>query len=253
VGRRMHRVIAGSILSAALCIGTTGLLSPAVATAQPTIELPQIPIPQPDAQQRAAILAAVLDATGVLINQVAAIVLDSDVLSAPDSPDAPSAAEVPEIELPTAPPTVGLGGAVLPIDAGDYRITSGYGGRNNPTGNGAQFHQGVDFAADSGTPIHAVTGGTVVQAGDAGDGYGKLVRVKSGNTETYYGHQSSIAVSVGDEVAPGDVLGAVGSTGNSTGPHLHFEVRNNGSSVEPVAYLKTLGIDPSLYQTRDRS
>ena len=83
MGRRMHRVIAGSILSAALCIGTTGLLSPAVATAQPTIELPQIPIPQPDAQQRAAILAAVLDATGVLINQVAAIVLDSDVLTAP--------------------------------------------------------------------------------------------------------------------------------------------------------------------------
>ena len=256
MGRRMHRVIAGSILSAALCIGTTGLLSPAVATAQPTIDLPQIPIPQPDAQQRAAILAAVLDATGVLINQVAAIVLDSDVLTAPDAADAadvPSTADLPEIELPIAPPTVGLGGAVLPIDAGKYRISSGYGGRNNPTGNGSQFHQGVDFAADSGTPIHAVTGGTVVQAGDAGDGYGKLVRVKSGNTETYYGHQSSIAVAVGDEVAPGDVLGAVGNTGNSTGPHLHFEVRNNGSSIEPVAYLKTLGIDPSLYQTRDRS
>jgi NAD(P)H-dependent flavin oxidoreductase YrpB (nitropropane dioxygenase family) len=63
----------------------------------------------------------------------------------------------------------------------------------------------------------------------------------------------NIWLPTGDEVAPGDVLGAVGSTGNSTGPHLHFEVRNNGSSIEPVAYLKTLGIDPSLYQTRDRS
>ncbi|WP_206489436.1 M23 family metallopeptidase [Rhodococcus sp. KRD162] len=249
MGRRLHRVIAGSMLSAALCIGATGMVNPAVATAQPTIELPQIPIPQPDAQQRAAILSAVLDATGVLITQVAAIVLDGDTLS---TPDAPSTTDLPAIELPIAPPTIGLGGAVLPIEAGKYRISSGYGGRNNPTGNGAQYHQGIDLAADSGTPIHAVTGGTVVQAGDAGDGYGKLVRIKSGNTETYYGHQSSIAVSVGDEVAPGDVLGAVGSTGNSTGPHLHFEVRNNGSSIEPTAYLKTLGIDPSLYQTRDR-
>lgn len=258
MGRRMHRVIAGSVLSTALCFGATGLIDTAVASAQPTLELPQIPIPQPDEQQRAAILAAVLDATGVLINQVAALVLDGEALSVPDAsvpdagPDTSGPTDAPELALPTAAPTVGLGGAVLPIDAGRYRITSGYGGRNNPTGNGAQYHQGVDLAADSGTPIRAVTGGTVVQAGDAGDGYGKLVRIKSGNTETYYGHQSGVDVAVGDEVSPGDVVGAVGSTGNSTGPHLHFEVRNNGSSIEPVAYLKTIGIDPSLYQTRDR-
>lgn len=241
MGRRVHKVIAGSMLSAALCLGTTGLINPTVATAQPTIELPEIPIPQPDAQQRAAILAAVLDATGVLINEVAAVILDSDFGPAPDtSSDEPEAS--------TAPPSVGLGGSILPLPARSYEISSGYGSRNNPTGNGGQFHQGVDLAAPSGTPIYAVTGGTVEQAGDAGDGYGNLVRIKSGNTVTYYGHQSSVDVEVGETVNAGDRIGSVGSTGNSTGPHLHLEVRNNGSSIEPVAYLKTLGIDPARYE-----
>jgi murein DD-endopeptidase MepM/ murein hydrolase activator NlpD len=248
VGRRVHRVIAGSVLSAALCLGTTGLINPSVATAQPTIELPDIPIPQPDAQQRAAILAAVLDATGVLINEVAAVILDSDFGPVPDTT---SESEDTESAPDLSPPSVGLGGSILPLPAKSYEITSGYGGRNNPTGNGGQFHQGVDLAAPSGTPIYAVTGGTVEQAGDAGDGYGNLVRIKSGNTITYYGHQSSVNVDVGDTVSAGDNIGSVGSTGNSTGPHLHFEVRNNGSSVEPVAYLKTLGIDPARYEKDD--
>ncbi|MGA9870492.1 MAG: M23 family metallopeptidase [Rhodococcus sp. (in: high G+C Gram-positive bacteria)] len=239
-------MIAGSVLSAALCVGSTGLINPTVASAQPTIELPAIPIPMPDEIQRAAILAAVLDATGVLINEVAAVILDSDLgASVPD--DSSIDELVPEI----APPAVGLGGSILPLPARSYTISSGYGGRDNPTGVGGQFHQGVDFAAPSGTPIYAVTGGTVEQAGDAGDGYGNLVRVKSGNTVTYYGHQSSVGVNVGDTVEAGDQLGTVGNTGNSTGPHLHFEVRNNGSSVEPLGYLKTLGIDPGRYQSAD--
>lgn len=246
MGRKIHRVIAGSVLSAALCIGATGLINPAVAAAQPTIDLPEVPIPQPDAQQRSAILAAVLDATGALISEVAGVILDSDFGPAPSED---TTADEPEIT--TAPPAVGLGGSILPLPARSYEISSGYGGRNNPTGNGGQFHQGVDFAAPSGTPIYAVTGGTVEQAGDAGDGYGNLVRIKSGNTVTYYGHQSSIGVEVGDTVEAGDQIGTVGSTGNSTGPHLHLEVRNNGSSVEPVAYLKTLGIDPARYAKDD--
>ena len=77
MGRRMHRVIAGSILSAALCIGTTGLLSPAVATAQPTIELPEIPIPQPDEQQRADMLAEVPGPTGRRAHRVAGLWIGS--------------------------------------------------------------------------------------------------------------------------------------------------------------------------------
>lgn len=256
MGRRVHRVIAGSVLSAALCLGTTGLINPTVATAQPTIDLPELPIPQPDAQQRAAILAAVLDATGILINEVAAVILDSDLGQAPDGDTSADEAE-PEADTDTeteaAPPSVGLGGSILPLPARSYEVTSDYGGRNNPTGNGGQFHQGVDLAAPSGTPIYAVTGGSVEQAGDAGDGYGNLVRVKSGNTVTYYGHQSSVNVSVGDTVEAGDQIGSVGSTGNSTGPHLHFEVRNNDASIEPVAYLKTLGIDPAKYAKDDAS
>lgn len=252
MGRRVHKVIAGSVLSAALCVGTTGLITPSVAQAQPTIELPSLPIPQPDAQQRAAILSAVLDATGVLINEVAAVILDSDFGPAPEGATTPdttapdTTADEPEADA--SPPAVGLGGSILPLPARSYELSSGYGSRNNPTGNGGQFHQGEDFAAPSGTPIYAVTGGKVVQAGDSGDGYGNLVRIESGNTVTYYGHQSSVNVNVGDTVAAGDQIGAVGSTGNSTGPHLHFEVRNNGSSIEPVAYLKTLGIDPAKYQ-----
>lgn len=244
MGRRVHRVIAGSVLSAALCLGTTGLINPATAAAQPTIELPAAQFPMPDAQQRAAILAAVLDATGVLINEVAAAILDSELGTVPEA----DTSEVsPEIDL--APPAVGLGGSILPLPPMSYRISSHYGSRHNPTGNSNQFHQGVDFAAPAGTPIYAVTGGTVEQAGNAGDGYGNLVRVKSGNTVTYYAHQSAVNVNVGDVVEAGDQLGTVGSTGNSTGPHLHFEVRNNGSSIEPLAYLKTLGIDPARYQS----
>jgi murein DD-endopeptidase MepM/ murein hydrolase activator NlpD len=230
VGRRVHRVIAGSVLSAALCLGTTGLINPATAAAQPTIELPAASFPMPDAAQRAAILAAVLDATGVLINEVAAAILDSELGTAPD---ADTTEAVPEIDL--APPAIGLGGSILPLPPKSYRVSSHYGNRNSPTGNGNQ--------------VYAVTGGTVEQAGNAGDGYGNLVRVKSGNTVTYYAHQSTLAVNVGDTVQAGDQLGTVGSTGNSTGPHLHFEVRNNGSSVEPLAYLKTLGIDPTRYQS----
>lgn len=198
----------------------------------------------PDELQQAAIVAAVLDATGVLINEVAAVILDSDRGT---TPGADADIELPEIDV--VPPAVGLGGSILPLPPLSYEISSQYGNRKDPTGYGNRFHQGVDFAAPSGTPIYAVSGGTVEQAGDAGDGYGKTVRVKSGNTVTYYAHQSSVNVSVGDTVEAGDELGAVGSTGNSTGPHLHFEVRNNGSSIEPLAYLKTLGIDPTLYQS----
>ncbi len=243
MGRRVHRVIAGSVLSAALCLGTTGLIDPAPAAAQ-SVELPAAPFPMPDELQQAAILAAVLDATGVLINEVAAVILDAELGTVPDA-DVETA--IPEVD-DVLPPVVGLGGTILPLPPLTYEISSQYGNRNNPTGNGNQFHQGVDFAAPSGTPIYAVSGGTVEQAGDAGDGYGNMVRVSSGNTVTYYAHQSAVNVGVGDTVEAGDQLGTVGSTGNSTGPHLHFEVRNNGSSIEPLAYLETLGIDPARYQ-----
>ncbi|MEU4340096.1 M23 family metallopeptidase [Nocardia sp. NPDC023852] len=126
-----------------------------------------------------------------------------------------------------------------PLDPGKYRISSHYGPRNG------KHHGGLDLAAPAGTPIYAVTGGTVVKAGNAGDGYGYHVRIRSADgTETIYAHQTagSIRVKPGDRIPAGTVIGAVGSTGNSTGNHLHYEVRRNGRSIEPTAYLAANGV-----------
>jgi murein DD-endopeptidase MepM/ murein hydrolase activator NlpD len=99
------------------------------------------------------------------------------------------------------------------------------------------FHPGVDFGANFGTPIQAAGDGTVVWAGPNG-GYGNCTIVDHGHgMATLYAHQSSILVHVGDQVTHGQVIGQVGSTGYSTGPHLHFEVRINGTPVDPVPYL----------------
>jgi murein DD-endopeptidase MepM/ murein hydrolase activator NlpD len=98
-------------------------------------------------------------------------------------------------------------------------------------------HPGIDIAAPTGTPIRAADGGRVAIAGWVG-GYGNYTCIQhSGSLSTCYGHQSSIRVSVGQNVGKGQVIGAVGSTGHSTGPHLHFEVRVNGGVVNPMNYL----------------
>jgi len=110
-------------------------------------------------------------------------------------------------------------------------VTSGFGVR------WGRMHEGIDIGAASGTPIHAAAGGTVIWAGWLG-GYGNLVVIDHHNSlATAYGHQSAIATAVGASVSQGQVIGYVGSTGHSTGPHLHFEVRVNGSPVDPLAYL----------------
>ncbi|MFD6991124.1 M23 family metallopeptidase [Streptomyces sp. NPDC059943] len=106
-------------------------------------------------------------------------------------------------------------------------------------------HSGVDFRAASGTSVVAVGAGTVVEAGWGG-AYGNnvVIRMNDG-TYTQYGHLSSVGVSVGQSVAPGTSIGLSGSTGNSTGPHLHFEARTSeeyGSDIDPVAYLRAHGV-----------
>jgi len=99
------------------------------------------------------------------------------------------------------------------------------------------MHNGVDFRGSTGTPIQAAGPGTVVYAGPRG-GYGNTVVIDHGGSlATLYAHQSAIYVSVGTTVAAGQVIGAVGSTGFSTGPHLHFEVRLGGTPVNPLGYL----------------
>lgn len=100
-----------------------------------------------------------------------------------------------------------------------------------------RMHEGIDIGAASGTPIHAAAGGTVIYAGWMG-GYGNLVVIDHHNAlATAYGHQSAVATAVGASVAQGQVIGYVGCTGHCFGPHLHFEVRVNGTPVDPLGYL----------------
>jgi murein DD-endopeptidase MepM/ murein hydrolase activator NlpD len=116
-------------------------------------------------------------------------------------------------------------------------ITSTFGPRIHPIFGTTRPHNGIDFSAPTGSAVKASDGGTVVVAGSRG-GYGLTVIVDHGNTlATLYGHLSRIAVADGAKVARGQVIGAVGSTGYSTGPHLHFEVRVNGNPVDPLRYL----------------
>lgn len=116
-------------------------------------------------------------------------------------------------------------------------VTSGFGERRNPMGAGDDFHPGLDIAADAGTPIAAAAAGRVISAGPDG-GYGNLIVVDNGNgVTTRYGHCSQIFARVGESVAAGETIGAVGSTGHSTGPHLHFEVRVADKPVDPQPFL----------------
>ena len=116
-------------------------------------------------------------------------------------------------------------------------VTSGFGWRNSPFGGGSELHPGIDIANSMGTPIVATADGEVVQSGWSG-GYGNIVQIDHGNgIATIYGHNSSILVNVGQSVIKGQVISYMGSTGKSTGPHVHYEVRVNGSAVDPISFL----------------
>jgi murein DD-endopeptidase MepM/ murein hydrolase activator NlpD len=117
-------------------------------------------------------------------------------------------------------------------------ITSPFGWRSNPFGGGPEFHQGLDIAAPLGTTVTAAAAGTVIMAQWYG-GYGNYILIDhGGGYSTGYGHLSAIYVSNGQSVQRGQAIGAVGSTGQSTGPHLHFEVRINGKPVDPAPRLR---------------
>ena len=121
--------------------------------------------------------------------------------------------------------------SVLPVTG---RITSRYGERSSLR---RSTHTGLDIACTTGTDIKVVSNGTVTFSGKKGS-YGNLIIVDHGNgVETWYGHCSKLYANVGDNVTAGDVIAAVGSTGNSTGPHLHFEIRINGECVNPQNYV----------------
>ena len=153
----------------------------------------------------------------------------------PQSLPAPQAAPEPE----AVPGETGAAGNVIPELLLPVRapVSSRYGLRTDPFTHGLRFHKGVDMAAPEGTCVPAALRGKVVRAGYEGD-YGKTVVIDHGNGyQTRYAHLASIEVRAGDEIQTRQILGKVGSTGRSTGPHLHFEVTQNGTSVDPTCAL----------------
>lgn len=121
---------------------------------------------------------------------------------------------------------------------GEVEFTSGFGVRSDPFLGRPAMHTGLDFRAQIGDPVRATANGKVASSGWAG-GYGRMVEVDHGNgLSTRYGHLSEINVKVGDTIKIGQVIGAVGSTGRSTGPHLHYETRIDGEAVDPQKFLR---------------
>lgn len=127
----------------------------------------------------------------------------------------------------------------LPIanPAPDQNVTSGFGVRRDPLLGRPAFHAGIDFRASVGTPVRAGGAGTVLKAGWSG-GYGRMVEIDHGNgLTTRYAHLSGLKVAEGETVAAGAIVGLAGSSGRSTGPHLHYEVRRNGKAANPVRFI----------------
>lgn len=129
--------------------------------------------------------------------------------------------------------------AIQPVANKDLnRIASGFGYRIDPVYKTTKFHAGLDFSAPQGTPIYATANGTVTTAGNTGNGYGNHVIINHGfGYETLYGHMVRVKVRNGQTVKRGEVIGWVGSTGKSTGPHCHYEVHKNGEKLDPIYFF----------------
>ncbi len=161
-----------------------------------------------------------LFASWTAIERTAPTVGTGEVVTAYSSPIAQRAISVPS-RMP-------LEGAAL---------TSSFGMRTHPVLGGRRQHQGIDLAAPSGTPVYATADGVIGRA-DWYSSYGLYISINHGaSMETRYAHLSRLAVAAGDNVKKGDLIGYVGSTGRSTGPHLHYEVRVEGLAVNPIPYM----------------
>lgn len=137
--------------------------------------------------------------------------------------------------LPAGPMTSpSAAGLIWPLSG---TLSSGFGPRSSPGGIGSTYHEGIDISVPEGTPIRAAASGTVIMASYNG-GYGNYTCIDHGSgLSTCYAHQSGFAVSSGQSVDQGQIIGYSGNTGSSTGPHLHFEVRINGAAQDPMGYL----------------
>lgn len=141
---------------------------------------------------------------------------------------------VTAFSAPFARPTVSVPSR-MPLAGA--QLTSGYGMRTHPVLGGRRKHTGIDLSAPTGTPVYA-TGDGVVGRADWYSSYGLYISINHGAAmETRYAHLSRLAVAAGDTVKKGDLIGYVGSTGRSTGPHLHYEVRVEGVAVNPIPYM----------------
>ena len=203
---------------------------------------------QEDARSQLDSLASerrnLVELAGEQKHQVASQVAEIEDLSAAEEAQLESLIQERQRELAAQRKAAGIAGGVESEGGpGSFSwpvtgtITSPFGWRSNPFGGSPEFHQGLDIAAPSGTTVTAAAGGTVIMAQWYG-GYGNYILIDhGGGYSTGYGHLSAIYVSNGQSVSRGQAIGAVGSTGQSTGPHLHFEVRINGKPVDPAPRL----------------
>lgn len=129
--------------------------------------------------------------------------------------------------------------AIQPVSNKDLkRLASSFGYRIDPVYKTTKFHAGLDFSAPQGTPIYATANGIIQLAGNTGNGYGNHVVINHGyGYETLYGHMVRVKVNPGQRVLRGEIIGWVGSTGKSTGPHLHYEVHKNGQKLDPIYFF----------------
>jgi len=139
--------------------------------------------------------------------------------------------------------------AIQPVSNKDLnRLASGYGYRIDPVYKTVKFHAGLDFSAPQGTPIYATADGRVITSGNTGNGYGNHVVINHGyGYETLYGHMVRVKVRSGASVKRGEVIGWVGSTGKSTGPHCHYEVHKLGRTLDPIYFFYN-DLSPEQYQ-----
>jgi len=148
---------------------------------------------------------------------------------------APIAAATASAAVSFRPSTVSIPSR-MPVEGA--ALTSGYGMRIHPVLGGRRAHKGIDLAQPTGTPVYATADGVVSKA-DWFSSYGLFISLEHGaNIQTRYGHLSRLNVAAGQQIRKGDLIGYVGSTGRSTGPHLHYEVRIAGTAVNPVPYLQ---------------
>jgi murein DD-endopeptidase MepM/ murein hydrolase activator NlpD len=179
-------------------------------------------------QQKRRTLASIQTDRGAVLAEIDDLAAQSEALAAQIRAAQERAAQQQASATSAAPAVSGSGQLSWPVSG---PVTSGFGSR------WGRMHEGIDIAVGTGTPVHAAAAGTVIYAGWM-EGYGNLVAIDHGNgLSTAYGHNSALVSSVGQTVSAGQVIAYSGSTGHSTGPHVHFEVRVNGSPVDPLGYL----------------